>query len=226
VVWQWAYSAFGDNKPSGILQATPNPADPSLTKLLKATSPNLPVNLRFPGQYFDSESNLSYNYFRSYDARIRGGYTQFDPTGLAADWNGYAYVRGNALGLTDPWGLRPLTPHEKSLLGPYIPEEDLNGADIHVGEMPGYAPEWATGITRGNDIYFRDPQQSFCSPEDVALLGHELVHVGQYRQGMNWLSYIWASRNGYNKNPYEVSAYDLQRRIQSELKTEDCSCKK
>ena len=28
---------------------------------------NLVVNLRFPDQYFDKESGLSYNYFRDYD---------------------------------------------------------------------------------------------------------------------------------------------------------------
>ncbi|WP_176462291.1 DUF4157 domain-containing protein [Ralstonia solanacearum] len=108
----------------------------------------------------------------------------------------------------------------------YIPQIDLDNADVHVGEMPWYAPGWAAGITRGNDIYFRDPQQTFCTPRDVALLGHELVHVGQYRDGMTWLGYLLASKKGYENNPYEVSAYEMQRKIQMELQPKDCSCVK
>ena len=53
-VWQWPYSAFGDNKPTGILKATPNPkaALTNQPQLLKATAAT-EINLRFPGQYFD-----------------------------------------------------------------------------------------------------------------------------------------------------------------------------
>ena len=42
------------------------------TRKLKATKTALEANMRFPGQYFDEESNLSYNYFRSYNG-VRGG---------------------------------------------------------------------------------------------------------------------------------------------------------
>jgi RHS repeat-associated protein len=72
--------------------------------LLKATAPQLKVNLRFPGQYADEESNLYYNGFRSYMPGV-GAYTQMDPIGLAAAWNRTGYVGGNTLTRFDPLGL-------------------------------------------------------------------------------------------------------------------------
>ena len=40
-------------------------------------------NLRFPGQYFDAETGLNYNYFRDYNPVI-GRYIEADPIGLLA----------------------------------------------------------------------------------------------------------------------------------------------
>jgi RHS repeat-associated protein len=61
-------------------------------------------NLRFPGQYHDKESGLSYNYFRSYSPD-NGRYTQADPIDLQGGWNKYGYVEGNPLMYSDPKGL-------------------------------------------------------------------------------------------------------------------------
>jgi RHS repeat-associated protein len=60
--------------------------------------------LRFPGQYADSETGLFYNYFRTYDPRIRGGYIQPDPIGLDGGWNRTLYSNANPLSFTDPTG--------------------------------------------------------------------------------------------------------------------------
>jgi RHS repeat-associated protein len=62
--------------------------------------------LRFPGQYFDWETNLVYNYYRDYDSSI-GRYVQSDPIGVFGGVNLYRFVRNNPLSLTDVFGLAP-----------------------------------------------------------------------------------------------------------------------
>jgi RHS repeat-associated protein len=60
-------------------------------------------NLRFPGQYFDRETNLHYNYFRDYDPAL-GRYIESDPVGLKGGNNTYTYVH-DPLSQIDPYGL-------------------------------------------------------------------------------------------------------------------------
>ncbi|HEX7047248.1 MAG TPA: RHS repeat-associated core domain-containing protein [Gammaproteobacteria bacterium] len=85
VVWKADYKPFGE-------------AEPTVT--------TLDMPLRFPGQIFDSETNLHYNYFRSYDSSI-GRYAQSDPIGLLGGINLYEYAAGRPTGMFDALGLSP-----------------------------------------------------------------------------------------------------------------------
>jgi RHS repeat-associated protein len=90
-VWEWKNDdPFGNNAPD----ENPNGANgPTQFK----------YNLRFPGQYFDEETNTHYNYFRDYDPST-GRYVQSDPIGLGGGLSTYLYANANSLTFIDPSG--------------------------------------------------------------------------------------------------------------------------
>ena len=61
------------------------------------------LNLRFPGQYYDQETGLSYNYQRDYNPKI-GRYLQSDPLGLNGGINSFVYAENNPLKYMDANG--------------------------------------------------------------------------------------------------------------------------
>ncbi|MEP5764318.1 MAG: RHS repeat-associated core domain-containing protein [Halieaceae bacterium] len=83
VVWQGDYLPFGE-----VEQAVSTIDNP----------------IRFPGQYYDQETGLHYNYFRDYDPSL-GWYVQSDPIGLTGGLNTYGYSYQNPIRFTDPFGL-------------------------------------------------------------------------------------------------------------------------
>ena len=90
-VWKWEHAEpFGDT--------VPDEAPDSGTVVFE-------FPLRFPGQYFDKDTNLAYNVMRDYDSRV-GRYTQSDPIGLAGGINPYAYAGANPLWAIDEFGLK------------------------------------------------------------------------------------------------------------------------
>jgi RHS repeat-associated protein len=91
LVWRWDSAPFGETAPNEDPDGDLEPF-------------SLP--LRFPGQYSDQETGLSYNYFRDYDRAI-GRYVQSDPIGLGAGVNTFAYALQRPTILTDATGLNP-----------------------------------------------------------------------------------------------------------------------
>ncbi|WP_304941567.1 RHS repeat-associated core domain-containing protein [Marinobacterium rhizophilum] len=89
MVWRWEPRPFGDSL------ADEDPDGERLT-----------FNLRFPGQYFDAETGLYYNYYRNYDPAM-GRYMESDPIGLNGGMNTYTYVSGNPIIFSDIFGLLP-----------------------------------------------------------------------------------------------------------------------
>jgi len=85
VVWSAKYSSFGLAN-----------VDPSST---------ISNNLRFPGQYFDQETDLHYNWHRYYDSKT-GRYLKPDPIGFDGGINFYVYVQNNSVKFIDPSGLQ------------------------------------------------------------------------------------------------------------------------
>jgi RHS repeat-associated protein len=94
--WRWMSEPFGTT-----------PADTS-----PAGQTALTFNLRFPGQFFDSESGMFYNYQRDYIPGI-GRYAQSDPIGLQGGINTYGYVESDPVNFVDTDGLSKGKPYDR-----------------------------------------------------------------------------------------------------------------
>lgn len=152
VVWAWDGNAFGTTLPN---------EDPD------GDRQETVINLRFPGQYYDAESGLYYNWNRYYDPAT-GRYITVDPIGLAGGPNPYQYAESNPLKYIDPTGLlgysgmppgvqggpgqntTPSSPSSISQIGGAISDFASNLYDLKYGIPPYIPPSGASGV----DKYF------------------------------------------------------------------------
>jgi RHS repeat-associated protein len=143
VVWRARYDPFG----KAVVDEDPDGDGNSVT-----------FNVRFPGQYYDQETGLHYNYFRYYDPQT-GRFVQPDPIGLSGGLNTFAYALGNAIRFIDPYGLDVnvcLYPNAANRFG-------------HVGfgfpgekETQGFYPRGGGLVGRGEIKPDKDEGESHC----------------------------------------------------------------
>ncbi len=110
---------------------------------------------------------------------------------------------------------RPLSAVERARYAAHFSAGLLDSARVFDGRVPFWLRPDMQGVTLGPRIYLRPGAYDPNSADGIELLGHELVHVRQYREGMTVLRYLWASRRGYRRNPYEVEAYALGARMRA-----------
>lgn len=96
-------------------------------------------NLRFPGQYFDTESGLHYNYHRYYDPSM-GRYLTPDPIGLSGGVNLFAYADLNPVNRIDPYGLAGIAIEAGGGAGSVYTGTNTAGTGFYIGtKKDGYA---------------------------------------------------------------------------------------
>lgn len=121
IIWRWNLNntSFGDHAPI---------ADPDANRL------GYTLNLRYPGQVYDSISGMNYNYFRDYDPGT-GRYVESDPIGLGGGMSTYGYVDENPISFSDPFGLEVGAP----------------------GPAESFIPVWGSGRQAINDFQTGHP---------------------------------------------------------------------
>jgi RHS repeat-associated protein len=206
VVWQWDHDPFGNGAPTG----------------------SLTFNLRFPGQYYDAETGLNYNYYRDYDARL-GRYIQSDPIGLENGLNTYAYVFNNPMGLVDFYGLAPCS--EKDMEEMKKLEKQISDAQESINDLNEFKKlragkgwgliqiiEFYSGLSRLNDKVLQNNIQS---------LGHSRIMEAFGKDDIkDEISYRNATDQIVSHLHYEKSEKlkNLQQSLEKLRKK--CTCKK
>jgi RHS repeat-associated protein len=120
------------------------------------------LDARFPGQWFQIESGLAYNWHRHYDASL-GRYTQADPLGFVDGPSVYGYAGGNSVASVDFSGLIIVK------IGP--------------DGKPIVTPEWENlkpGVIQPNRDF---PEKKTMAKKDMCDLANKVCKARCFRRG-------------------------------------------
>jgi RHS repeat-associated protein len=191
MVWRWDQA-----DPFGVLQPNENPASLSV----------FTYNPRFPGQLYDAETGLYYNYHRHYDPKT-DTYTQSDPIGLAGGINSYAYVNNNPINLIDPLGLWSVSVSAYAGLGGGV---SITGTGF---QFDSVTFEAGVGVGRGfsyNPFGGKPDENAPPNSNSIGFASGAAIGLGPVSIGRGWnygaTQSCTRNWNGYGGNDPEYSA--------------------
>jgi RHS repeat-associated protein len=192
----------------------------------------------------ENEGNQLYFMRARYYSPLLGRFINEDPMGfLGGDVNLYGYVGNSPANFTDPLGLardcffrscgglppgpwdkpKHLTDCAKNHLQPYFPGLDLGAVPFYSGK-PFWVDPRMSAITLDDGVYY-DSDAFSGSAIGLGSIGHELTHVGQWRNDPHffwhyvggWFSNLSKPGDAYRNIPAEQAAYDMENRIEFDL---------
>jgi RHS repeat-associated protein len=122
----------------------------------KTVSGTVASDIGYAGYWFHAASGLSFTRYRAYDP-VHARWLNRDPIGEAGGINLYAYVRGNPLRFTDPFGLCP--PNDSYTIpgsgvippgAPPLTDDQIQRADEDEGYRADAEAAAAAALAQGN----------------------------------------------------------------------------
>jgi RHS repeat-associated protein len=185
IVWQADYMPFGQ---------------------IKITTDIIDNPLRFPGQYYDAESELHYNWHRYYDPST-GRYITSDPIGLQGGLNTYAYVMSNPLRWVDSLGL-------------YIPQNTANCRVVILADhtfFTGVVHDQLGAISSYSvtiPVPMNTPWSSapdITADYQITYNSQDYIHLGLYQRNLNYQYVCENTDECGNTSTDSTFGYDIRK---------------